>query len=319
MDRGGNREDDPDVTLSDEAIEWLVRLHSGHATADDESAFAEWRAQSAGHDRAAREAEALWHGIGLVGDEARETERKAERAKVTRRVVLGGGALVVAGVAIYRSGVIPPSAFADYATGIGEQRTVALSDGSTVRLNAGSALSLDFAADRRWLRLLQGQATFTVAPDARRPFVVDADGGQSRAIGTVFDVDIRSDHVVVTVVEGIVSVSTRADPLDPVMASAGYSVQYAAGLAPSRPEAVDAEVATAWRRGKLIFNRRRLGDVVAELERYRGGRILVVGDRLRALEVTGVFDLDDPEAVLSTIEATLPVHVVRLPLVTIIR
>lgn len=76
---------------------------------------------------------------------------------------------------------------------------------------------------------------------------------------------------------------------------------------------------TAWRRGKLIFNRRPLGDVVAEIKRYRSGQIVIASAGLRALEVTGVFELADPEAILRTIEETLPVHVTRLPFVTVIR
>jgi transmembrane sensor len=96
-------------------------------------------------------------------------------------------------------------------------------------------------------------------------------------------------------------------------------VRYLARGRPSALERIDANTETAWRRGKLIFDRRPLGEVVADLERYRRGKIVVVRDDLDALEVTGVFDLADPEAILLTIEETLPVRVARLPFVTIIR
>lgn len=307
-----------DTRLSDEALEWIVRLHSGRADAADRDAFAAWRGQSAGHEHAAREAEAIWSGIGLAGDEVRRTERRAARARITRRAVLGGVAVAAAGTALHATGMLGPHLLADHVTGIGEQRTVALADGSTVLLNAGSALSVDFGESVRWLRLHRGQATFTVASDAARPFVVAAADGSSRALGTVFDVDIRPLEVVVTVIEGTVGV-TAGPSGDAILAGVNQRVRYGAAGAPLPAEAVDADTETAWRRGKLIFDRRPLGDVVAEIERYRRGRIVIASDRLRRLEVTGVFDLADPDAILDVMEETLPVRVARLPFLTVVR
>lgn len=307
-----------DTRLSDEALEWIVRLHSGRADAADRDAFAAWRGQSAGHEHAAREAEAIWSGIGLAGDEVRRTERRAARARITRRAVLGGVAVAAAGTALHATGMLGPHLLADHVTGIGEQRTVALADGSTVLLNAGSALSVDFGDAVRRLRLHRGQATFTVASDAARPFVVAAADGSARALGTVFDVDIRPLEVVVTVIEGTVGV-TAGPSGDAILAGVNQRVRYGAAGAPLPAEAVDAETETAWRRGKLIFDRRPLGDVVAEIERYRRGRIVIASDRLRRLEVTGVFDLADPDAILDVMEETLPVRVARLPFLTVVR
>ena len=308
-----------DVALSNAAIDWLVRLNSGRATDEDHAAFDAWRAQSEAHELAAHEAEEIWHGVGVAGDAAKTLERKAGRAKLTRRTVIGGGTLALFGFALTKSGVIGPRLFADYATGVGELRTVTLADGSSVLLNGNSAISVSFTGTERRLTLVEGQATFTVAPDVARPFLVDANDGQTRAVGTVFDVDIRPDEVVVTVVEGVVSVSTRTSDVDPVTVRLNESVRYGPNGSPSAPERTDAGIETAWRRGKLIFNRRPLVDVVADIERYRTGKIILLGDSLRSLAVTGVFDLNNPEAILTTIEDTLPVQVTRLPFVTIVR
>lgn len=315
MTADGKRHD-ADTALSDEAIDWLVKLHSGRATRADHAAFAAWRGQSEAHEVAAREAEAVWHGVGIAGGEVRKAERKAS---LTRRAVLGGAVLLAGGAVLERTGMIGPHLLADHVTGIAEQRTVALADGSSVFLNADTALSEDFGAAERRLRLFRGEAVFTVAHDAARPFVVEAGDGRTRALGTVFDIDIRSREVVVTVLEGVVEVATDAGPRDAVIAGADQRIRYGASGRPSHAEAVDSDIETAWRRGKLIFNRRPLGDVVSELERYRHGQIVIASARLRSLEVTGVFDLADPEAVLRTIEETLPVRITRLPLVTVIR
>lgn len=304
------------MVLSDEAIDWMVRLNSGRATANDHVAFAAWRQTSEKHEQAAREAEAIWHGVGIAGTRVRRADRKV---KLTRRAVLGAGILVAGGALLARSGSIGPHLLADHVTGIGEQRNLFLDDGSSAFLNAGTSLSVDFSARERLLRIHGGQAAFTVAHDPSRPFIVAAGAGRTRAVGTVFDVDIRPREVVVTVIEGTVDIATEAAPSSLVIATVDQRVRYDGTAPPSPPETIDSDAETAWRRGKLIFDRRPLGDVVAELERYRTGRIVIASDRLRSLEVTGVFDLTEPEAVLGAIEATLPVRITRLPLVTLIR
>lgn len=308
----------PDLALSNEAIDWLVALNSGHATDADRTSFTEWRGRSAAHESAAQEAEAIWHGVGVAGAPARIAERKATRAKLTRRAALGVGVLAAGGWALGQSSALNFRGFADHATGIGERRTVMLPDGSSVLLNASTALSVNFSESERSLRLLAGEATFNVRRDPARPFVVAAGGGRTRAVGTAFNIDIRPEEIVVTVLEGVVEVASAVSSIETVIVRADQRARYTTSERPSGPQAADVDIETAWRRGKLIFNRRPLGDVVAEIERYRSGTIVIAGMRLRALEVTGVFDLDDPEAILTTIEETLPVRITRLPFVTVL-
>ena len=150
-------------------------------------------------------------------------------------------------------------------------------------------------------------------------FIVEANDFQTRAIGTEFDVDMRPESVVVTVTEGVVQVSNPLYPERHVTAVANQRVIYGSSGSPMQPEDIDAQIETAWRRGKLIFNGRPLGDVVAALSRYQSGKIFIANSQLHTLAVTGVFDLNEPQSVLHTIEATLPVTVTRLPFITILR
>ena len=57
---------------------------------------------------------------------------------------------------------------------------------------------------------------------------------------------------------------------------------------------------------------RPFGDAIAYLERYYGGSIFVVGDALRRRPVTGIFDLNDPEAALRTMAKALDAEVRRV-------
>ncbi|MGP4920706.1 FecR domain-containing protein [Pseudomonas helleri] len=68
----------------------------------------------------------------------------------------------------------------------------------------------------------------------------------------------------------------------------------------------------AWRRGKLIFEDRPLQQVVADVNRYRSGTIRILDAKLMDLRVSGIFNIAEPDAVLTTITETLPVRAVRL-------
>ena len=69
--------------------------------------------------------------------------------------------------------------------------------------------------------------------------------------------------------------------------------------------------------GKLIFNRRPLSEVFAEIERYMPGSLVVAG-RLPDTPVSGVFNLDDVPGMLSVLSRTQPVRIYQLPWLTVV-
>ena len=114
------------------------------------------------------------------------------------------------------------------------------------------------------------------------------------------DVDSRGPEVQVAVSEGVVRVEAGGKPA--VRLAAGERLAYRGEAAPGPVQPLDLDSASAWQRGKLIFNQRPLGEVLAELERYLPGRILLTDASLRRHKVSGVFDLDDPDALLQTLQ-----------------
>src|SRR5262249_53251968 len=99
-----------------------------------------------------------------------------------------------------------------YSTDIGEQRTIALKDGSRVELNARSKIKVLYSKERRSIELIEGQALFSVAKDPTRPFVVSSGNARVRAVGTQFDLYRKPVGTVVTVVEGRVAVRGDTAP-----------------------------------------------------------------------------------------------------------
>lgn len=307
----------PDNDLEDEAIERLVHLHSGRASAADRLAFHNWRQLSPAHHAAAQAAEALWGA--LPHTDTAQRHEAADTVQPPRRWRRGAAiaaslATVALTLGLYAQG---PALYADHSTGTGERREIQLADGSQIWLNSGTALSVDFSDTRRDIRLYRGEALFAVAKDGARPFVVHAAKGEVRAVGTRFDVDLRGRQVEVRVSEGVVQVDSAGAP--PTLLTVGQALHYEQGQPPGALREVDMRTADAWQRGKLIFNRQPLGEVLGELERYLPGKLYLTDETLRALLVSGVFELDEPQAMLDTLTQTQPVQITRLPLLTLVR
>lgn len=277
-------EPQPLTDLSDDAIDWQVLLHSGNASQADRERYQRWRGLSAEHLAAAEEAEALWGDLG-------HTQAATQLPKAPRRRHWGSAiaASLLAAMLGYGGWQQAPALLADYHTSTGERRTITLEDGSKVTLNSASALSVNFSGERRTVSLKAGEALFEPAADPR-PFVVDSGAEAVQGSDAVFSVRRQGSVNSVVVSRGEAQVGERRVAVSP-----------------------DAQAQTAWQRGKLIFNGRPLREVIAELERYQHGRILISDSQVGALQVSGVFDLNDPHALLRTLEQRYALKVTYLP------
>lgn len=241
------------------------------------------------------------------------------RSRLRRLSSIAASIAVIAVIAwgVLRPGV-PSTAPLElrYAAGVGQPRTVALSDGSTLQLDAGSEVVVQYSSQRRQLELLRGQAYFAVAKDASRPFEVRADGAMAQALGTHFSVSKRSDSVRVVVTEGHVQVSDlRAHPngasntVIRLVANQAASLVNAGQL--EGPQRVDAHSAVAWLQGKVIYRGEPLGNVVADLNRYSQVPVLLEDRALAALPVTGRWSTANVDSWLESIAQVLSLQVVR--------
>lgn len=297
----------------DAALSWFTKVHSGEATPAELLAFQSWFTQPQNR-REYEKLSALWGDLDRLGDPRLIPATGAvadlrPAAHLSRRRLLLGATGAAAAVAAAVVVALPLLFDGDIRTGVGERRSLALADGSRVELDADSALSLAFSPQARRLSLLRGRAFFDVAPDPARPFEVAAAGGVTTALGTRFSVHLWSDEVTVTVTQSAVRI--RAGEAGTAQLHAGEAVSYdAAGF--GEKEAVSDAQATAWRRGKLIFEDRPLRQVIADVNRYRHGRIVVTNSDLLRLRVSGIFDVHRPDGVLEAITRTLPVRSIAL-------
>ncbi|WP_296277172.1 FecR domain-containing protein [Pseudomonas sp. UBA7530] len=302
--------------LDDQASELLLRLHAGGKQAAARAEWQRWRRQSLAHARAARDAEALWAALEHT-DSARRHRQQNRAARRWRLPAMAAALCLGLLLTLLGRPQLLENLSADHYTAVGERRLIELEDGSRVWLNSDSALSVRYSAGARDLELQRGQALFEVAKDAQRPFVVQAANGQVRAVGTRFDIALRADRVQVEVSEGVVQVRSGAAP--GVRVDAGQRLDYRQRQAPGPLQVLDLDNASSWQRGKLIFNQRPLGEVLAELERYMPGRIVIEDAALREQRISGVVDLDQPEALLANLERLQPLRITRLPWLVLVQ
>lgn len=305
----------PTGTVDDEAVAWFVRLRDEEASESDRAAFAAWLAASPAHDQAWRELEAIWGALDQVAASKSATatptvvalDAARHRPRLSWRPMAAAAMLLLAVTAAWR--LSPAGLLSDHRTGIGERRIIALADGSRVELGPASAIDVELTGTRRSVRLVAGEAFFTVARDTARPFVVSAGQGEIAVLGTAFDVKIgQSEAVSVVVTESKVAVSAAGSQAVGVIA--GQEVSYDRnGVSTVRPADLDA--AQAWRQDQLVFHDAPLDAVLGELRRYRGGTIQLLGGELGKRRITAVFDAKRPDAALETIARNLDLRLVR--------
>lgn len=215
-------------TIEDVAANWLAEREEGLSSARARE-FEQWCREDPRHAAAVvrlQQACALLQKMPQVRSElqpvvafpatGRPPVRPAGAARGWARGQLAAAAaaiLAVAAIAVWQW----PGAGVDsvrHATSVGGYERVLLADGSTLELNASSEVQVRFAAQERRVALLAGEAHFTVAPDAARPFVVEAGGVAVRAVGTAFNVRLAPEAVEVLVTEGRVAVG-KMEPAIP--------------------------------------------------------------------------------------------------------
>jgi transmembrane sensor len=315
--------------IIDEAAQWVVCLGAREVSLEDRRRFVAWLKRSPVHLGEYLRIESTWSDLGGVdaGNRIDVAKLLAESEQDADVIELSPGAMSPAPVArrtglfitaLAASIVLGLAAFfwyqaqfaGRYVTGVGEQRTARLDDGSTVVLNTGTELQVEFTDQLREVRLLNGEALFNVASDASRPFRVLSDRAVAQAIGTSFVVHRKSDQTIVTVIEGQVAVASHArvedlrsiePPQESLRLAAGSRARVADDAIEMGPVANPVAV-TAWRSGRLIFDGQTLVEVAAEFNRYNKVQLVVGDSRLAGERLSGVFDASQPQSLVRFLE-----------------
>jgi ferric-dicitrate binding protein FerR (iron transport regulator) len=340
-----------------EAAEWLVRLLDTDVDPEEpipdvmqrQNAFFDWLAVAPAHVRAFMEVieverrvrhpdpqrsikiqellEATPANVIQLYDPPYRGRGSQSPTDAERNIVLSGRRKILAGIAAALAllTLASPLYFAVrsrnvYVTGVGEQSTFKLHDGSVIVLNTDTEVQVDFSRQFRNIRLMKGEALFMVEHDAARPFIVSAGTASVRAVGTEFNVRRREQSTEVAVVEGVVQVSSTSEtPVTTKNAVSGNSTSAALQDVGATPGALrlgagekaqvsssgmkvsanhDIENVMSWRQRRLNFRETPLEDVAAEFNRYNHTQIRIEGAAAQNMQMTGIFDADHPQAII---------------------
>lgn len=290
-----------DDELFAQASAWHFRLQAEDASEQDRRDFAAWLAGGVEQAQAWDEVQALLGVLQRPAQAAHAAETWPTPRRAWRGWTCAAALLLGLGLTLTQSPWVDRLR-ADQATAVGESRVLDLADGSQVQLNTDSAVQIELGDSERRVRLLRGEAWFEVSRDAGRPFFVETGDGWVKVVGTRFSVTRRGDETRVRLESGQVEVVAGGGK--PVLLMPGQSVAFSSvGLQAVR--AFDPQQAFAWRNRQLVFRQQPLGEVVEELNRYWPGHLFLVGAELERKKVSGVFEIDRPEAVFRALQLTL--------------
>lgn len=197
------------------------------------------------------------------------------------------------------------------------KKMIAFKDGSKIILYPGSSIDYkdDYGQRNRYL-ILKGEAKFTVARDTLRPFVVEAKGYTTTALGTSFIIDARSTHTVnVTLLTGRVVVHSLPVALYPIAEQhllPGEKLQIQTDRmtlqkASKRNERAPVETRSTLERPKeskrnLHFQDESLMEVLKNISVIKKVKFHLEGLNIQGLYFTGDFSAeDDLETILNVI------------------
>ncbi len=309
----------PDVRA--EAAAWLARLHAEDRDSSDEAAFRAWLNASTEHAAAFEAVDRMWSDVGgLVdlradirtdhqmnfGADLRRIPVAARQPGLTsRRALLAGvGLLAVTG----GSAMFWRSASAKvYETEVGEQKHVALDDGSQLFLDARTRIAVSFSETARVVDMEYGRANFRIVPDLKRPFIVEAAERKIIATRCNFDVRCEDGKVQVVLIHGEADVKSAS-------AAEGRGERLKAGerLVASndvdKRDKPDMTHVLAWQTGYEMFDKENLAQVAEEMNRYSTVR-LEVDPSASGLKVSGMYRVGDNGAFAQSLAKLLPISV----------
>ncbi|QSI33953.1 DUF4880 domain-containing protein [Variovorax sp. RKNM96] len=310
----------PDVLKDAQA--WVRKLTSGHVSEWEAQAFRRWRDADPDHLGAFQEAARQWRllesaagrVLGTHVEAARYHRKTLHRPRLGRRAFLGtaiGGA-AAAGIAAYSPLGLWPAADqwdADYRTAVGEQREVSLEDRVTVAMNTRTSLRRVGGPEQAFgLELIEGEAQIEV-PDDAGLVRLNAGRGRVMARAASFEVRYLDGRTRVTCLDGQVSVEHPAGRR--LLLARQLAVYDSRNI--SEIGAADADSAAAWRRGEMVFRQTPLHAVLEEINRYRPGRVVLMGEALRDKSVTARIKIAEIETALLQIQHTFDLSARSFP------
>ncbi|MBX8826605.1 FecR domain-containing protein [Ochrobactrum sp. SFR4] len=281
-----------------EAADLAIRLQNDPVNPVSADMIKTWVTRSPAHAAAWARVAAIH---GMTGTLFTENRKIPEKSKLSRRnfiagTTLGLGALTTGALTVPHLWLLSQ---ADHITSTAEIRDIPLPDGSLATLGPDSAIAVDFSEQDRRIGLLSGMAYFQVQPDSTSPFTVSTGPMLVTALGTAFDVSAEKGFLSVAVAHG--SVEARTGTVAGERLEAGTWLTFDSATSRiTRGEQEPSQIA-AWRSNMLFAENETVAALCAKISRWQNGRVLIADPSLGSRTVSGVFDLNDPDAAIAAV------------------
>jgi transmembrane sensor len=297
--------------VAEQAMHWHLELQERDVSEETLAAWMNWRQAHPVHERAWQRAEAFAQRMSEIrSPNQRALAHAALRPTMSRRTVIKQlSVLLAAGAGAWsmKDAALLQDLTADYHSLIGEQRRIALIDNTQVQLNTDSAINVVFERETRRIKLLRGEMLITrdKITEGRTLSVATAEGRLEAALAR-FSVRQRAGVTQVSVYEGAVALTPRAQVSTSIPLKAGEQVNFEANGLISRQAVTPAS--SAWTQGMLVAQGQPLKDFLDELSRYRRGH-LACDPSLANVRVSGTFPLANTERIIYAVADTLQLDV----------
>jgi len=335
------------AAIKQEAGAWIVKMDQRQLTAAEVRQLQQWLATSDFHREYLEKLAHNWDSMAIMQQLAElfpidgmhataPSWHQRLRNWLSPSVWAGSALASCALVALFVINQQP----SHFETGIGQQASYQLQDGSTISLNTNTEVDIDFSNHRRVVRLIKGEANFDVAKNPQRPFVVYAGEGMVWAVGTAFNVRYQQgseatsqdNYIDVTVTEGTIKVYTEINATQPpdlstglqqsqlteltkqkaqreALVPAGKSVQYSTvikAVQPALPQMLESKL--AWQQGALIFKGETLEQAIREIARYTDKELVIADAAIKTIRVGGHYKTNNIESLLVSLSQTLGIQ-----------
>ncbi|WP_410016677.1 FecR family protein [Sodalis sp. C49] len=293
------------------AIEWMVLLRSGEATEEDFREYERWRYADASHDAACAKIETTLGKIqflthAMPPENVRQTLLAPSSRRKFLQNALGVAAIAMVGGTVVNQKYPLPYLLTDVHTDTGQRRRIELDDGSTLDLNARTALNISLSETVRSVELRTGGIIARVVGDGNRPFSVNTAMGQILAGEGLFHVRQESGGIHLAVLESVVKVTNRRGGSQQV--GAGHGLWF--NQHTLMPVGISPYAEIAWTQGRLEVRDTPLSSVIAALKNYSPA-VIRLDPAIANLRVSGNFPLDDVPYALDALAQTMPIAITR--------
>jgi len=294
-------------TALEEAANWLARLCADDRTQDDEAAFRVWLIADPRNAAAFEAVNAAWEAVGALPRDLRDRQMIYSEEGMHRRAMVTGslGLLVALGVGL---AFLNRADAKVYQTDVGQQKHVALRDGTKILLDTDTRIKVTFTDQMRATELDYGRVNFSVVPDAHRAFLVKA--ADNLVIGDRSNFDVRRDreNITVLLLRGRVSVkNTDAETGKFRMLNGGERlITSGATIKIDRPNLASL---IAWQTGQAVFDECALTSAISEMNRYSARKLEINDARIANMKVSGVYRVGDNADFARALSHLLPIDV----------